>query len=208
MALGLALGVLLAAWAGPVGALPLLSEVYYDAVGSDDGQVFVELSGAPGTSLAGWTLEGINGADGQVTASLLLSGTIGANGLFVVGDLAAGGGSSVIAADLLRDFDFQNGPDSVVLRDPAGRVADALGYGSFGPGSFFAGEGAAAPDAPAGSSLARISAFADSGDNALDFAVMATPTPGVAPGMIPEPRSALLLAAGLLGLAGWRRLLG
>ena len=34
-------------------ALPILSEFYYDAPGSDDGQSFVELAGLPGTSLEG-----------------------------------------------------------------------------------------------------------------------------------------------------------
>ena len=36
--------------AAPAFAVPLLSEVYYDAVGVDDGQSFVELYGAPGSS--------------------------------------------------------------------------------------------------------------------------------------------------------------
>ena len=39
-------------------ALPVISEFFYDAVGSDDGLSFVELYGTPGTSLAGLTLEG------------------------------------------------------------------------------------------------------------------------------------------------------
>ena len=36
-------------------ALPLLSEVYYDAMGSDNGLVFVELYGAPGEDLSATT---------------------------------------------------------------------------------------------------------------------------------------------------------
>ncbi len=50
-------------------------------------------------------------------------------------------------------------------------VLDALGYGDFAPEEVFAGEGAAAPDAPAGSSLARRFANADSDDNLSDFSV-------------------------------------
>ena len=39
-------------------ALPLISEVFYDAAGSDNGKSFVELYGAPGRSLDGLALEG------------------------------------------------------------------------------------------------------------------------------------------------------
>ena len=90
-------------------ALPLISEVFYDAVGSDDGQVFVELSGTPGTDLTGLTLEGINGSNGSVTVTIALSGTIPADGLFVLADTFSGGGTAVPDVDLLASFDFQNG---------------------------------------------------------------------------------------------------
>ena len=66
----------------------------------------------------------------------------------------------------------------------------------------FAGEGAPAPDAPAGSSVARVFADVDTNDNAADFAVLTAPTPGTAPieAALPEPSVALLL---YLGLVGW-----
>ncbi len=81
-------------------------------------------------------------------------------------------------------------------------VLDALGYGVFAPDDVFAGSGNPAPDAPAGSSLARLFADVNSGDNFADFAVLATPTPGSAPlAGVPEPGTALLLASGLTGLA-------
>jgi len=195
----LSTAALLAALALPAGATPVLSEVFYDATGSDDGHSFVEIYGAPGTDLVGLTIEGINGSNGAVTDSVALSGLIPSDGLFVVADALADGTSLVADFDLLADFDFQNGPDSVVLRD-AGGVLDALGYGSFGAGDSFAGEGAAAPDAPADSSLARLFADVDTGDNASDFAVGA-PTPGQAPTSVPEPGTAALLGLGLLGLA-------
>ena len=60
------------------------------------------------------------------------------------------------------NFDFQNGPDSILLVDGE-VVLDAIGYGVFAPDEFFAGEGSPAPDAPAGSSLARVFADLDSG---------------------------------------------
>ncbi len=181
-------------------ALPLISEVFYDATGSDDGKVFIELFGTPGSSLDGFFVEGVNGSNGAVTASLALSGVIDADGLFVIADRLSDGTTFVAGADLLLNFDFQNGPDSVQLLAPDGSVVDALGYGVFGPGEVFAGEGSPAPDASAGSSLARLFADLDTGDNAIDFAI-AVPTPGSAPRSVPEPASVALLAAGLAGLA-------
>ena len=187
----------------PAGAAasPLISELFYDAVGSDDGLSFVELWGAPGTSLDGMTLEGINGSNGAVTPSVSLSGVIGADGLFVVADEVSGGGTSVANSDLVLNFDFQNGPDSVVLRDALGNVVDALGYGSFDVGEIFAGEGSPAPDAPADSALARVFANVDTDDNALDFEI-ALPTPGTAPlAPVPEPGAFALMGLGLAVLA-------
>jgi len=185
--------------AGPAGALPLLSEVFYDAVGTDDGQSFVELYGAPGTSLDGLVIEGVNGADGSITPTLVLTGTIGPDGLFVVADRTSAGTTLVADADLLLDFDFQNGPDSVVLRGASG-VLDALGYGAFLAGEINAGEGNPTVDPPAGQSLAREFANVDTDDNASDF-LAGAPTPGSAPLALPEPASAGLLGLGLLGLA-------
>ena len=63
--LGVALGSLLAAGAASAGPITI-SEVLYDATGSDDGKVFVELFGPAGLGLDGYTIEGVNGADGAV----------------------------------------------------------------------------------------------------------------------------------------------
>ncbi len=193
---GLALGVV----AASAEATPILSEVYYDAVGSDDGQIFVEIAGAPGSSLEGFFLEGINGANGAVGPTIMLSGVIGASGLFVVADRSSDGSTSVALADLLANFDFQNGPDSVILRQGE-IIVDALGYGVFSMSEVFAGEGQPAPDAPPGSSLARLFANLDSDDNQSDFRLLAEPTPGVAAfALVPEPGTSLLLGLGLSGL--------
>jgi hypothetical protein len=186
------------------GAMPLLSEVFYDQVGSDDGHSFIELWGAPGTDLAGLSLEGVNGADGAVGPVIVLSGAIPADGIFVVADTMSDGTTLVANPDLLANFDFQNGPDSIVLTDGT-TIFDAIGYGVFAAGEVFAGEGAPAPDPAAGSSLARAFADLDTDDNSIDFVVLATPTPGVAPLSVPEPGSAWLLGAGLAGLAGFTK---
>jgi hypothetical protein len=187
----------------PAAALPLISEVLYDAVGTDDGQSFVELHGAPGTVLDGWTLELVNGADGEVATTLALLGVIGPSSLYVVADRFSDGTTAVANADLLLNFDLQNGPDSLRLRSPQG-VVDAVGFGEFGPAEFFAGEGAPALDVAAGSSLARHFADFDTDDNALDFGELLVPTPGSA-FFVPEPGTGLLSAAGTLGLAALGR---
>jgi hypothetical protein len=189
----------------PAAALPLLSEVFYDAVGSDDGIGFVEVHGEPGTSLAGYTIEGVNGAGGAVTHTLALAGVIPEDGIFLLADGLADGSSSVAGADLVLNFDFQNGPDGIVLRHETA-VVDAIGYGVFGPSEVFVGEGLPAPDVPAGASLARRFANVDTDDNAADWIALATPTPGSAPLLaVPEPTPGALLAAGLVGVASQAR---
>jgi hypothetical protein len=192
-----------AAWlpAPAASALPVISEVLYDAAGSDDGLSFVELYGAPGTDLAGYRLEGVNGADGAVGPSLALAGVIPADGLFVLADLLTGGGTLVAGADQILNFDLQNGPDSLVLRLDA-LIVDALGYGVFAAGEVFAGEGAPGPDPAPGASVARRFADVDTGDNAADFEALAVPTPGSAPlaPSAPEPAALALALAGSLGL--------
>jgi hypothetical protein len=197
--LGFCLGVGLLA--GGAQAATTLSEVFYDAVGSDDGLLFVEIAGMPGASLDGYLLEGINGSNGAAGPTIMLTGEIGADGLFVVADQTSGGTTSVVGADLLANFDFQNGPDSVVLR-LGESVIDALGYGVFGASEIFAGEGNAAPDVGPGSSLARVFANLDSDDNFADFHELMSPTPGLASfAPIPEPGAGLMIGLGLSGLA-------
>jgi len=182
----------------------VISEVLYDAAGTDNGNVFVELFGAPGAILDGLLLEGVNGADGVIYSSIMLSGVIPADGVFVIGDDAGDGTTLVGNADLVMNVDFQNGPDSVVLRD-AGGVLDALGYGDF-TGGVFAGEGSAAPDVTGGVSLARINPLLDSNDNLADFMSLDVPTPGSVPvSAVPVPPTVMLFLSGMAGLVGVAR---
>ena len=187
-----------------VQAQTLISEVLYDAAGTDNGNVFVELFGAPGAVLDGLLLEGVNGADGNVYSTIALSGVIPADGVFVIGDDSGDGTTLVANADLVMNVDFQNGPDSVVLRDSHG-VLDALGYGDF-TGGVFAGEGNAAEDVPSGFSLARVNQLLDSNDNLVDFISLASPTPGSVPvSAVPVPPAVMLFLSGMAGLIGVAR---
>ena len=77
--------------AAPAMAAPLLiSEILYDAVGSDDGAVFVELFGPAGLLLDGHVIEGVNGSDGSLTTSIALVGTLPDDGFFVLADGVSG----------------------------------------------------------------------------------------------------------------------
>jgi hypothetical protein len=187
-----------------VHAQTVISEVLYDAAGTDNGNVFVELFGTPGTILDGLLLEGVNGADGNIYSSIMLSGIVPDDGIFVIGDDNGDGTTQVGNTDLILNVDFQNGPDSVVLRDADG-VLDALGYGDF-TGGVFAGEGNAAPDVPGGFSLARANPLLDSNDNLTDFISLDVPTPGtVAVSAVPVPPAVVLFLSGMAGLAGVAR---
>jgi hypothetical protein len=185
-------------------AQTVISELLYDASSADNGNVFVELYGSPGTVLDGLLLEGVNGSDGVVYRSVELAGVIPSSGVFLIGDDSGDGSSFISNADLVSEIDFQNGPDSVVLRD-GDTVLDALGYGDF-TGLFFSGEGNAAPDASAGQSLARRNAGLDSNDNLSDFIVLDLPTPGAVPvSAVPVPPALGLFLSGIIGLAGVAR---
>jgi hypothetical protein len=190
--------------APPAHSGPLsISELLYDAAASDDGLVFVELWGTPGLPLDGWLIEGVNGSDGALGPILPLAGSVPADGFFVLADTLAGT-TSVPEADQLANFDFQNGPDSIVLRDSDGSVVDALGYGIFGATDVFAGEGSPALDPIAGQSLARRFANIDTGDNAADFVALEIPSPGSGALFVPEPGPIFALGLGLCAVA-WRR---
>jgi hypothetical protein len=184
-------------------AQTIISELFYDAAGTDSGQVFVELYGTPGTLVDGLFLDGINGSDGSVYHTVTLTGVIDSDGVFVIGDDDGSGNTLVSNADQVADVDFQNGPDSILLRDASG-VLDALGYGDFSS-AVFAGEGNAAVDVTGGWSLAR-TVLLDSDDNAADFTGLDTPTPGSVPvSAVPVPPALALFLSGLVGLVGVSR---
>src|SRR6185503_7537367 len=173
--LGVALAPLVLALCAPP-SRPILTEVFYDAVGDDTGYEFVELfnpTAAP-WPLAGLTLEVGDGAGaGRWTARWTgTSGdTIAAGGRFVIG-----GAHVVPPPQALVQLDLQNGPDAVRLVWPDA-ASEVLGYGALAFAEYSCG--APAADVPSGQSLARVPDTSDLGSNAQDFRG-AAPSPGAA----------------------------
>lgn len=169
-------------------ALPLvINELLYDLPGDDtNGDLFVELRGTPGGDLSGYKLSFINGDDGKETEAMTIPPglQVPSDGLFVIADGITGDlqHSHVANADYLDNFDPQNGPDSVQLLSPEGKLVDAVSYGatklSVAANGLAMLEGVAAPDAPLGQSISRLPDADDTNDNSVDFIVNTIPSPG------------------------------
>ncbi len=182
---------------GQAQALPVIQELYYDQTGSDGSDVFTELYGDPGFDFAGWQLWGLNGSNGSRYRTIDLTGAIiPADGILLI-TTDRRSDSLALLSDFTAAIDWQNGPDAVQLVDDAGRVADAIQYGT--TAGFNVGEGAAATDVADGFSLSRRSAGLDTDDNANDFLELQTPTPGAvtfaAAALLPPAITPLLPAA-------------
>ncbi len=172
-----------------------ISEVFYDAAGSDGGNTFIELTGRPGETLDGLQLVGVNGSNGADYLVIDLSGTMPADGVLLIAD-GSEDTSAIHGAQIYTRADLQNGPDSLQLRR-GDQVIDAVGYGDFS-NAVFAGFGMPAIDVSAGNSLTRI---AWTGDNASDY-IEAEPSTGTAvTAPVPVPGALWLFASGLLALA-------
>ena len=190
-------------------AAPIIHEVFYDATGSDSGLVFTELFGEAGVGLDGWTLVGINGGTGLSYRTVDLTGAIfPSDGLLVIAQSTAAG-TLAAERDVIGNVDWQNGPDAIQLLNPMSAVIDALQYGDAGTNN--AGFGFPALDVLAGSSLSRDLFGTNTGNNFLDFHMMA-PSPGVGPTMtpptsVPEPSTVVLLGIGLCAalVRRWRQ---
>jgi hypothetical protein len=116
--------------------------------------------------------------NGSFRAFVLPRGTrMPLDGLLVLADARTDGTTNVPNADLTSaTLDPENGPDSVELLDGVVRL-DLLGYGNDGVNPAIA-EGTPTVDVVNGFSLARDLLSTDTDDNAADFAVDPTPSPG------------------------------
>jgi hypothetical protein len=152
----------------------VVAEVFYDAIGDDTGQEFVELFNptAHAVALAGLRLEAGDGA-GPGRWTLRWTGqpgdSIRAGARFVIG-----GALVVPSPDAVVTLDLQNGPDAARLVWLDGGT-ETVGWGALAYPEYFCG--APAPDAASGSALARVPDGADLGSNALAFRAQ-PPSPG------------------------------
>ena len=115
--------------------------------GADDGARFVELYGAPGTSLDGLVLEGVNGADGDVTHTLTLRARSAptASSWWPTDERRRDlGGATPTCCSTSTS---RTGPTRSCCATPR-RVLDALGYGVFAAGRVLRGGGSAGADPP------------------------------------------------------------
>jgi endonuclease I len=156
--------------APPTGNL-MLSEVFYDPTGSDNGREWVELynGSSAAIDLSGYSLG--NGGTDYTYSLVQLSGVVGAGQTFVVGGPTSASNNYNPTFNQVVNFnpDFQNSgstADGVALFDvPAAQVTastvpiDAVVYGANNSNGLIDETGAAnAPevgDAPSGSSLER-----------------------------------------------------
>lgn len=182
----------------PAAVSVVLNEVFYDGVGADDGQTFVELAAPAGTDLTDWQVVSVEGGSASscgavnTNGTITLAGAAQADGLFVIGDLDSGGATAVAcppghnggAPDMLvSNCDFENGTDAVQLKHPTGLVVDAVTYGAGACAVIDVNgdpivEGTAAEDAFGGYSLERWPQGKDTNDNSVDFTPQCDPSPG------------------------------
>jgi Lamin Tail Domain len=151
------------------GGQPVINEVYYDSPSTDTG-TFIEIKGAGGTSLSGYSLVAYN-TSGSSYATINLSGSIPASGYYVVAQ-----DTTVPNRNLVNtNANLFNTSTSLHLKNGSS-IVDRLAYGN--PGVNL-GEGSSAGTAggSVAQGLSRTPDGADTDDNATDFKAKAT-TPG------------------------------
>lgn len=140
---------------------------------------FVELAGQPGQSLSGISLVDVRLSDGQPNLTIQLNGMIGADGLFVIASPEAPADIKLQADQLDSAItQLSTGPTAALRLEAQQQALDALAMGDFAPGATTYGEGAPAKLPGLSESISRDKALTDTDDNAADFRVRRTPTPG------------------------------
>jgi endonuclease I len=169
---------------GGAGSL-VINEVDYDQPGNDTNE-FIEIYNAGGTSvdLSNVVLELHNGSGGAVYDSFALSA---AGASLAPGAYLVVGSSTLLATVPMgvqtvtfagRDNQVQNGaPDGIVLKDGA-TVLDSVSYEGTMAGITEGTGGAPTDGNSVPGSVGRAPGGVDTDDNAADFALSSTPTPG------------------------------
>ena len=141
---------------------------------------FVEIvnTGSTAADIGGFRLAYRSGAGtSDVTLATVPAGTtLAAGGFYLFGGSAYAG---TRAPDQSFSAAIAATAGGVALRDSAGAIVDSVGYGD-AVNAFVEGHPASAPPATAtpGSSAIRLPDGHDTNDNAADFSVSASPTPG------------------------------
>jgi beta-lactamase superfamily II metal-dependent hydrolase len=174
----------------PPAGVVVLSEVFYDAQGGDNGLEWVEIynAGTAAVDLSAYSLG--NGGDDYTYSKVQLSGVVAPGATWVVGGPTGGSANGHPDFDQLVNFDpdFQNSgtaADGVALFDrrssqvgPGTVPIDAVIYGPVNSGGLIDETGTASPpevdDAEGGSSIERL-------DLAGHWRIQAHPTPNAAP---------------------------
>ncbi len=165
----------------------VLNEILYDGKESDtDGYEFIELYGTPNAELSGYQVILVNGSDGVIQKIITLPSNSKTNdeGIFLIADLQTGSTtkSRISGAQLLENFDPQNGPDAIQLLDEKGNLIDALTYGTgaveMAKNGLSMVEGNPSKVVSAGHSLSRVGGK-DTDENSVDFTELEIPSPGV-----------------------------
>lgn len=152
----------------------LISEVQ---LGSTQRALFIELAGTPGQDLSDYALISVDDA-GQELARVMLRGQLGADGLFVLAHPEAPAAVKLEADQLDSALErFAQAPSAVQI-EAKGQRLDAVAAGEFAPGAMTYGEGDPAKAPAAEQSISRDKNLSDTDDNATDFRVQRSPSPG------------------------------
>ena len=143
----------------------VISEVYYDTVGTDSVEEWFELYNNSGVTanVGGWTVRDNNGGGGTVT---IAAGTTMAPGTYMTIAANSGGFTALYGYEADQYYGtvlaLGNSGDVLVLRDNGGNTVDAVSWEGGFSGSFPVGWGSTTlPNAPWGYSIVRANVAVD-----------------------------------------------
>lgn len=105
----------------------VISEIFYDAVGSDAGKEFIELynRGTAGVNLSGWSLKSGSSSLVSVGSKIEDKVSINGGGFFLVGFSSY---NSSPVADVVRSASLPNTTTTITFYDGGGNVVDSVVY--------------------------------------------------------------------------------